>query len=115
MTQNNVDVFGHEGYISSYSKFYKIHVILKTITRTRTLKGGGRCGLTSRVVEMRATGSGNKGRRWVETLESGECVAKVNGTCWRIEEVESRRCWAHRNIEQEGECTMGASNPKCRG
>ena len=41
MIQNNVGVFGHEGYISSYSKFYKIHVILKTITRTRMLKGGG--------------------------------------------------------------------------
>ena len=34
-------VFEHESYISSYSKFYGVHVILKTITRTRTLKGGG--------------------------------------------------------------------------
>ena len=41
MIQNDVGVFGHEGYNSSNSKFYEIHVILKTITRTRTLKGGG--------------------------------------------------------------------------
>ena len=43
MIQNDVGVLGHEGYISSYLKFYEIHVFLKTITKTwtRTLKGGG--------------------------------------------------------------------------
>ena len=41
MISSDVGVVRHEDYISSYSKFYDIHVILKTITRTRTLKGGG--------------------------------------------------------------------------
>ena len=47
MIQNDVGLLEHEEYISSHSKLHEIHVILKTITRTRTLKGGG-FGLTER-------------------------------------------------------------------
>ena len=41
MTPSNVVSPDEEVTFHATTTFYRVHVILKTITRTRTLKGGG--------------------------------------------------------------------------
>ena len=41
MIQSHMRSLEHDSYFALVSKFYATHVILKAITRTRTLKGGG--------------------------------------------------------------------------
>ena len=94
MISSNEGVLGHGSYTSHHFKFHEVNVILKTIARTRTLKGGG-FGLT---VSLRpaymeptqhvvVTLSSCKKIIWFSfgQLEKGNCTMLVSNVCVCVE------------------------------